>query len=81
MVLVGLRRANPSPPKHSLRSPFSFILLAIDQLRSDSMASTRLRDLPTLDTFLLDQPILFSESIYARFPAQVAPFFGRPDST
>ena len=40
-----------------------------------------IRDVPTLDAFLRDLPLLFPGSIYTRFPAHVASCFGGPDLT
>ena len=42
---------------------------------------TCLRDVPALDTFLHDLPLLFRGSIYAWFPARVASCFGGPELT
>ncbi len=69
MVLLGFRRGSASPPKRCLRSLFCFILPAIEQIRSDPVTPTRLRDVPALDAFLHDLPLL------------VASCFGGPDST
>src|SRR5260370_12231685 len=72
MVLLSFRRGSASPPKRCLRSLLCFILPAIEQIRSDPMTPTRLRDVPALDPFLHDLPLLFRGSIYAWFPAHVA---------
>src|SRR5437899_10621948 len=81
MVLLGFGRGSASPPKRCLRSPFRFIFPTIEQIRSDSVTPTRLRDVPALDTFLHDLPLLFRGSIYAWFPAHVPSCFGGPDLT
>src|SRR6266481_4335344 len=72
MVLLGFRRGSASPPKRCLRSLFRLILPAIEQIRSDPVTPTRLRDVPTLDAFLHDLPLLFRGSIYTWFPAHGA---------
>src|SRR5881296_437334 len=54
MVLLGFGRGSASPPKRCLRSLFRFIFPTIEQIRSDSVTPTRLRDVPALDTFLHD---------------------------
>ena len=74
MVLLGFRRGSASPPKRCLRSLFRFILPAIEQIRSDPVTPTRLRDVPALDSFLHDLPLLFRGSIYAWFPAHGASY-------
>src|SRR5260370_30610079 len=72
MVLRGSRSGSASPPKRCFRSLFRFILPAIEQIRSYRVTPTRLRDVPTLDAFLHDLPLLFRGSIYSWFPAHVA---------
>jgi hypothetical protein len=49
MVLLSFRRGSASPPKRCLRSLFRLILPAIEQIRSDPVTPTRLRDVPALD--------------------------------
>src|ERR1700691_6417852 len=72
MVLLCFGRGSASPPKRCLRSLLRFILPAIEQVRSDPVTPTRLRDVPTFDSFLYNLPLLFRGSIYAWFPAHVA---------
>src|SRR5450432_1961709 len=72
MVFLGFRGGSASPPKRCLRSLFRFILPAIEKSRSDPVTPTRLRDVPALDAFLDDLPLLFRGSIYAWFPAHAA---------
>src|ERR1700676_5540242 len=72
MVLLGFRRGSASPPKRCLRSLLRFVLPAIEQIRSDPVTPTRLRNVPALEAFLHDLPLLFRGSIYAWFPAHVA---------
>src|SRR5271155_2190238 len=72
MILLGFRRGSASPPKRCLRSLFRFILPAIEQIWSYRVTPTRLRDVPTLDAFLHDLPLLFRGSIDAWCPAHVA---------
>jgi hypothetical protein len=60
------------PPSTCLCSLLCFVLPPIKQIRSDPMATTRLRDVATLDAFLDDLPLLFGGSIYAWFPAHAA---------
>src|SRR5258708_38874938 len=81
MILLGFRRGSASPPKRCLRSLLRFILPAIEKSRSNPVTPTRLRDVPALDAFLHDLPLLFRGSIYAWFPAHVASCFGGPDLT
>jgi hypothetical protein len=49
-----------------------FILPAIEQIRSDPVTPTRLRDVPALEAFRHDLPLLFGASVYSWFPAHVA---------
>src|ERR1035438_9732247 len=72
MVFFGFRGGPASPPQRGLGSLFRFILPAIEQIRSDPVTPTRLRDIPALDAFLNDLPFLFCGTIYAWFPAHVA---------
>jgi len=64
------------PPKRCLRSLFRFILPAIEQIRSDPVTPTRLRDVPALNAFLHDLPLLFTGSIYTWFLPMLPPFSG-----
>src|SRR5450755_3741506 len=72
MVLLGFRRGSAFTPKRCLGSLLCFILPAIEQIRSNAVTPTRLRDVPAFDTFLDDLPLLFRGSIYAWFPAHAA---------
>jgi hypothetical protein len=54
-----------SPLKRCLRSLFRFILPAVEQVRSDPVTPTRLRDVPAVGSLLYNQPLLFRGSIYA----------------
>src|ERR1700739_1527823 len=72
MVLLGFRGGSASPPQRSLRFLFSFIPPAIKQIRSEPVPPTRPRDVPALNAFLHDLPLLFRGSIYAWFPAHAA---------
>ena len=72
MILLGFRRGSASPPKRCLCSLLCFILPPIEQIRSDPLTATRLRNVPALDAFLDHLPLLFRGSIYAWFPAHVA---------
>src|ERR1700691_2650107 len=81
MVLFAFGRGSASPPKRCLCSLLGFILPAIEKIRSNPVTPTRLRDVPALDAFLHDLPLLFRGSIYAWFPAHLASCLGGPDST
>ena len=72
MVFLSFCCGSAFPPKRCLRSLLGFILPAIKQIRSDAMATTRLRDVATLDAFLNDLPLLFRGSIYAWFGEYLA---------
>jgi hypothetical protein len=72
MILLGFRRGSASPSKRCLCSLFRLILPAIEQIRSDPVTPTCLRDVSALDAFLYDLPLFFWGSIYAWFPAYVA---------
>jgi hypothetical protein len=72
MIFLGFRRDSAFPPKLCLCSLFRFILPAIEQIRSDPMTPTRLRDVPALNASLHDPPLLFRGSIYKWFPAHIA---------
>jgi hypothetical protein len=66
-------RFRPRPrffPKRGLGSLFRFILPAVEQIRSNAVTPAHLRDVPALDAFLDDLPLLFGGSLYAWFPAQ-----------
>src|ERR1017187_2072818 len=72
MVFFGFRGGRASPPPPGPGAPFRLLLPAIEQIRSDPVTPTRLRDIPALDAFLNDLPFLFCGTIYAWFPAHVA---------
>ena len=69
-ILLGFGRGRASPPKRGRGSLFRFILPAVEQIRSNAVTPARLRDVPALDAFLDDLPLLFGGSLYAWFPAQ-----------
>src|SRR5271156_6741253 len=81
MIFLGFRGGRASPPKRGLGSLFRFVLPAIEQIRSNPVTSTRLRNIPALNTFLHHLPFLFRGTIYAWFSAHVASCFGGPDFT
>jgi hypothetical protein len=72
MVLLGFRRGRAFPPKRCVCSLIRFNLPPLEQIRSDPVTPTRLRDVAALDSFLDDLPLLFRSSIYTRFPAHAA---------
>jgi hypothetical protein len=51
---------------------FGFVFPIVVECLSDPISPANLRDVPALDPFLYDLPLLFRGSIYVRLPAHVA---------
>jgi hypothetical protein len=75
MVLLGFRGGRASTPKRGLGFLLCFIFPAIKQIRSNTVTPARLRDVPALQPFLDDLPLLFRDRSTRGFLLMLPPLW------